>query len=123
MIIMAKQIVGFPKNQMSKLDIMKELGWELPDQILKKESAKFAHKIIYNNEPKAITNLIRKPRTRSTAEISLENHPKTLKFKRNFLNKIHQIYNQFPSEIRTLPPKRFKNVLKKMELNDLKDKT
>ena len=48
--------------RMSISNIMLQVGWKKPKEILEEPSAKYAHKIIKTNQPNCMANRIKPPR-------------------------------------------------------------
>ena len=102
-----------PRFLISKLStqkIMDKLNWLTAYQIIIKESVLFIHKVVFNNQPKAITDLItfslnnsqnirqvRKP-------IVIEDH-KSLKAKKSIIYLGIFLYNKLPTDIVLKNPK------------------
>ena len=78
----------------------------------------FFHKVAQNEEPEEIYELIKFPRSRACAEVSLKYAPKTDRLKRRRIYTGMRNYNRIPSEIRHLKPKKFKAKLKKNGLKE-----
>ena len=50
---------------------MADIGWDKPDVIINKDSAKFLHKVIKTKNPEYLFKIIKLPRIRQTADISI----------------------------------------------------
>ena len=62
--------------------IMTSINLKMPEEIIDEGSAKFIHKIISNEEPKEIYNLIKFPRSRTCVDLCLQYIPKTDRLRR-----------------------------------------
>ena len=105
--------------KVSNTNINKQLGLEEPIQILRKETIKFMHKIIFTSQHERLSNLIKRPRYRDEIGVSLCYYPRTDKFTRNLINTGYKYYNLVPADIRALPPAKFKIKLKKVYVDKI----
>ena len=55
--------------------IMKRLNWKIPEDQIDDSAARFFHKINITKEPKAIHDLIKQPRTRKNATLTMKTIP------------------------------------------------
>ena len=72
--------------QQSSYKICKSLGWNLPNQQIKKEEAMFAHKLIISQRPIQILRKIRYPRSRQSASLSIRYKKKNEKYECNLIS-------------------------------------
>ena len=97
--------------------IMKSVGWKLPQETLDQSSAKLIHKVMHTKEPCDIYNLIKVPRSRACADVSLKYAPKSDRLKRSTIYSGIKNYNRIPQDLRNLKPKKLKA---KLNLKNLK---
>ena len=96
--------------------ICRDIGKKPSNEEFEDNCFKFAHHIIYHQLPKSIISKIKLPRTRSTANIGLRKYPKNKKFKSTWINKIPEVYNCIPDNLRRVKPHIFKKKLKKITI-------
>ena len=70
---------------------------------------------MHSREPRAIIAKIKFPRIRSSAKIGLKEYAKNRKFKNTCINRLPQVYNAIPDELRLTKPSIFKKRLKKTQ--------
>ena len=112
----SRPILGFKSYKYSTQRIMKELNWLNAYQIVTKETIIFIHKIIYDNQPKAMTQFFTFSLTNSqnhrfcrksivTENISSSKGKKSLIFFGNHL------YNTLPNNLKLKNPKQLSKYL------------
>ena len=94
--------------------INKSIGWDLPNQMIMKSSLIFIHKILSKHQPSQITDKIRMPRTRSSANICLKYQNKSSEFCRTTLYQGVKLYNSLPNELKNIDARTFKLKIKKL---------
>ena len=97
-------------------DILSKLNWKIPEEEIEDSAARFFQKIAYNKEPSEIHDLIRLPRTRINAEITMQKIAKTKPFTKLMLNSMAEMLNRIPDETKREKPHIFKKKLKTMRL-------
>ena len=108
----SRNILGFQSWKMSTIQIFKELNWLTIQQLFMRESLKFIHKIIYNDLPKSIMELISFSLTRSDV-VRLSRKPFLIKKSKSqfqsqsVLYRAVFLYNNISDTIRYLNPKMF----------------
>ena len=92
------------------------IGKKVSEEEFHDTCVKFAHKMIYHNEPKSIISKLKMPRTRTNARLGLKIYPRNKKFKNTFINKIPEVYGSIPDNLRKIKPSIFKKKLKKITI-------
>ena len=105
-----------PETRTSNIKRCKSIGWEPPQQMILKKAMIFIHKILKEQKTKRLIQMMKMPQSQRNPKTVLKYKPRTEKFKRNTIYASLQIYNDLPMEMRTLPPKEFKNNLKKIHI-------
>ena len=96
--------------------ICDSIGWELPNQLIVKQSARFIHKILSKRKPKQVIDKIRFPRTRACAKLSMKITANCEKLRRTTIYQCIELYNQIPNELKSQDQKEFKKSLKRTAL-------
>ena len=91
---------------------MKRLNWKIPEDQIDDSAARFFHKINITKEPKAIHDLIKQPRTRKNATLTMKTIPKKKPFTKLMINSMATILNRIPEDLKYEKPHLFKKKLK-----------
>ena len=114
----SRPILGFKSYKYSTQRIMKELNWLNAYQIITKETIIFIHKIIYNNQPKAMTQFFTFSLTNSQnhrycrKSIVTENIPSS-KGKKSLIFFGNYLYNTLPNNLKFKNPKQLSKYFQK----------
>ena len=92
------------------------MNWKIPEEEIDDSAARFFQKIAYNKEPSEIHDMIRLPRTRINAGISMQMIATTKPFTKLMLNSMAETLNRIPKEIKREKPHIFKKKLKTKRL-------
>ena len=114
-----RTVRGFKKNRESNEEVLKDLNLETPEQMIRKDLAKFMQKIVFSKKPRLMNQLIKMPTWREKGDLLPKYFPRKTKFKRNMINMSIKTYNSLDGNIRILKPKRFKRELKKWILFEI----
>ena len=96
--------------------ISKSLKLDTPIQTIYKRTVFYFHKILSKRKPRQICELIRLPRTRSKAKLSLKTKTKGSRLERNMISQAIKMYNTLPEDMKRMSVKDFKTKLKKIQL-------
>ena len=106
----AGPLLGFKSFKFSTQKIMSELKQLSIYQLVTKESVLFIHKIIYENQPKSISNLITfslsnsKNHRSAHKSIMVEDH-NSKRTQKSVIYMSNHLYNYLPSDIKNKNPK------------------
>ena len=100
--------------------ILGSLNWKLPDEQIEDAAARFFHKVVTYKEPEDIYSLVRYPRSRINAEVSMKIIAKNKPFSKLMLNHMANILNRIPEGLKGERPHLFKKKLKAKRLKDKK---
>ena len=96
--------------------ICRSVNVELPDENILKSTAIFSHNTLSKRKPKQIVKLIRMPRTRAQAKLSIKYKHSSSKFERTLIYQAVQVYNEnVPNDLKSLEAKEFKKKIRKMK--------
>ena len=87
--------------------------------ITKPEPIKRIYQIVTNRRLKQIARMIKLPRTRMKAKLSVKYKTKNEKYQRNIVNKAIELYNIILDEIKELDKRKFSQKLKRIFIEDV----
>ena len=106
------KILGITSYKLNTTTILNKLNWLSYHQIIIHESVKLIHRISYESQPPALSQLLYHSMARS--DINRQVRKPSIKYKslsaktsNNFLHRAVHIYNTLPDNIRFLPKKLF----------------
>ena len=103
--------------KVSNKKICKEIGVEMPDQMCRKATLKKFHKIIWNQSPPQIFNLIRfNTRHRDCSKLSLTYPISTQVSRQTAIESALTLYNSIPQGLKMMNPRRLKKALSKIKI-------
>ena len=110
-----RYILGFESYKMSTISIMNELKFMTIYHMITKESICFMHKIIYNNSPSSIYNLLTygndEKNIRKIRKIRVKSNAICQKVKDSIIHRSVFLYNLLDYEVRQYNPKKLKRYL------------
>ena len=112
----SRPILGYISLKFSTQKIMQQLKWLTAYQLITKESVLFMHKVIFNNQPQAISDLItfslsnNQNHRAARKPIIIDIH-NSKKVKKSLIYMGTFLYNKLPLDIKNKNPKRLSKYL------------
>ena len=112
----SRPILGYISYKYSTQKIMNQLKWITAYQLITKEAILFMHKVIFNNQPKAICDLITfslantNNHRSSRKPLVIDDHS-SKRVKKSLIYMGIYLYNKLPNEIRNYNPKKLSKFL------------
>ena len=112
----SRPLLDFKSFKFSTQRFMSDLKWLTAYQLITKETIMFIHKIIYDNQPKSITNLItfslsKSQNHRSSRKSLIAEDHKSKRVRKSIIYMANFLYNHLPNDIRNKNPKRLSKFL------------
>ena len=114
----SQPLLGFKSYKFSTQKIMNELNWLPIYQIITKETILFYHKVIFENQPPAITkyisySLANSQNCRQSRKPLIKDSHRSKKMFQTIFHMANFMLNKLPTEIRLYNPKKMSKYLQK----------